>query len=156
MSRSRHVKVKSCQGQVMSRSSHVKVKSCQGQVMSRSSLNQRTLTITKTRPRPVATLWSLCRLGNMGSLAPVTGFTATKGAFAAYSALGLSSSPWKSVQSHWYAIVAHFLFQYSKNATAEMNSGLICLIIQAQSQQTQSGNPLVFSFLYLLSSFPPK
>ena len=74
--------------------------------------------MTKTKPKPVAILFPLSFFGNIGSLTPVTGLTAMYGALAAYSALGFSSTPWKSVQSHWYAIVTHFLFQYSKNETA--------------------------------------
>ena len=57
--------------------------------------------------------------GKLGSFTPVMGFFSRKGALAAKAGLGLSSSSWKPIQSQWWARLALFLFQYSRNVTAE-------------------------------------
>ena len=76
--------------------------------------------MTRINPPPAATLLSLTCAGKAGSLMPVIGFFSKYGALAANWGLGLSSSSVKPIQSHWWARLAFFLFQYSKNVTAEM------------------------------------
>lgn len=77
--------------------------------------------MTKIRPLPAAILLSLTWEGNAGSLIPVMGFFSKYGALAANWGLGFSSSSVKPIQSHWWAKLAFFLFQYSRKVTAEMN-----------------------------------
>lgn len=69
-------------------------------------------------PMPAAIRFVRSELGNEGSLMPVTGFRSRKGARAANSGLGRSSSSWKPMQSQWCERLADFLFQYSRNVTA--------------------------------------
>ena len=77
------------------------------------------LTMTKMSPLPAAILLSLTCEGKAGSLMPVIGFFSRYGALAANWGLGLSSSSVKPMQSHWWARLAFFLFQYSRKVTAE-------------------------------------
>jgi hypothetical protein len=48
----------------------------------------------------------------------VTGFILRKGARAANSGRGRSSSSWKPMQSQWCARLTDLRFQYSRNVTA--------------------------------------
>ena len=78
------------------------------------------LTIKQIRPVPTTTLFNLRLSGKWGSLIPVIGFFSKNGAFAANSGRGRSSSSLNPMQSQWWARLAFFRFQYSKNVTAEI------------------------------------
>lgn len=73
-------------------------------------------------PMPAAIRFVRNELGNEGSLMPVTGFRSRKGARAANSGRGRSSSSWKPMQSQWCDRLADFLFQYSRNVTAMVHN----------------------------------
>jgi len=76
------------------------------------------LTMRKIMPIPAATLLLRSELGKLGSRMPVTGFLSRKGARAANSGRGRSSSSWKPMQSQWCARLTDLRFQYSRNVTA--------------------------------------
>ena len=77
------------------------------------------------KPVPTTTRFIRRLSGKCGSLIPVTGFFSKKGAFAANSGLGRSSSSLKPMQSQWWARLAFFRFQYSKNVTARIEKKYI-------------------------------
>ena len=77
------------------------------------------LTIKHISPAPTTTRFNLRLSGKCGSFIPVIGFFSKKGALAANSGLGRSSSSLKPMQSQWWARLAFLRFQYSKNVTAE-------------------------------------
>ena len=81
--------------------------------------SDRILTIKHISPAPTTTRFNLRLSGKCGSFIPVIGFFSKKGALAANSGLGRSSSSLKPMQSQWWARLAFLRFQYSKNVTAE-------------------------------------
>jgi hypothetical protein len=98
------------------------------------------LTMRKMMPMPAATLLLRSEFGKLGSRIPVTGFRSRKGALAANSGRGRSSSSWKPIQSQWCAKLTDLRFQYSRNVTAVGKASGCCLC-------SRHGMPSYFMFL---------